>query len=373
MPLRTAFLVPYPYLPATSGGRVAAAGFARALAGAGGLAAVISAVGNELPEEGLPYPLHEVLPAASSRYLDLAARRRVLELIDELGIEYLIVQQPFMVPLLLRGLRRRGVKTWVWSHNLEYRRFRTLGKWFWPVVKAVEGYVYRRADRVLFISKDELPEAVREFGLSPDRCGVLPFGTDLAASPVNRAAVRERGLATWSLPDRPTLLFFGSLGYEPNLVALDQLLGTILPALEERLGRGKFQLLIAGGGLPAAYGKLAEYRQRGVHYLGFVADLGLLLPTADVMLNPVDTGAGIKTKVIDALAGGLTVVSSRSGALGIDQFVCEDKLVVVPDGDSAAFVDAVVLVLQRPYGETPGAFYGSYSWRAAADSILSYP
>ncbi|MGB3548499.1 MAG: glycosyltransferase, partial [Saprospiraceae bacterium] len=221
MPLKTAFLVPYPYLPATSGGRVAAAGFSRALAEAGGLSAVISAVGNEPPEGGLPYPLHELLPGASSRYVSPNAGRRVLALIDQLGVECLIVQQPFLVPLLLRGLRRRGVRVWVWSHNLEYRRFRTLGKWFWPIVRALERFVYRRADRVLFISRDELPVAIREFNLSPARCAVLPFGTDLTAPPAGRAGARKRGMAAWDLHDRPTLLFFGRLSYEPNLAALD--------------------------------------------------------------------------------------------------------------------------------------------------------
>ncbi|MGB3547294.1 MAG: glycosyltransferase family 4 protein, partial [Saprospiraceae bacterium] len=173
------------------------------------------------------------------------------------------------------------------------------------------------------------------------------------------------------LPDLPTLLFFGSLSYEPNLAALDQLLRIVLPALELRLGRDGFQLLIAGGGLPETYRKLADYRQRGVHYLGFVPDLTLLLQTADVLLNPVDTGAGIKTKVIDSLAGGLTVVSSRSGALGIDQSVCGGKLIVVPDGDTEAFTGAVVGVLERPYVSTPGSFYGVYSWRRIAERVAA--
>jgi glycosyltransferase involved in cell wall biosynthesis len=75
----------------------------------------------------------------------------------------------------------------------------------------------------------------------------------------------------------------------------------------------------------------------------------------------VISGGGIKTKLVEALAYGLQAVSSANGAVGIDPGICNENLVICPDGDCPAFADAVVR-LKDSDAETPAAFYDRFYW-----------
>lgn len=59
----------------------------------------------------------------------------------------------------------------------------------------------------------------------------------------------------------------------------------------------------------------------GVNILGKIDDLAALYASADVALNPVYIGGGVKIKVLEALANGVPCVSSQEGARGLDDAV----------------------------------------------------
>ena len=80
------------------------------------------------------------------------------------------------------------------------------------------------------------------------------------------------------------------------------------------------------------------------------------------------TGGGIKTKLVESIAYGTTVVSTRSGATGIDKTVCGDKLIIVNDNDWRTFSEAIMANLSK-ITATPPAYYQEYSWKALADRI----
>ncbi|MBK7345377.1 MAG: glycosyltransferase [Chitinophagaceae bacterium] len=58
---------------------------------------------------------------------------------------------------------------------------------------------------------------------------------------------------------------------------------------------------------------------------------------ADVFLNPVIEGGGIKTKLVEALGQNLNVVTTQSGAIGVPQETTGNKMKIIKDGDWAAF------------------------------------
>lgn len=358
---KVVFVVPYNFLPPRNGGQQAAWGFATYLAQITAVA-VVSTPGNQAPPT-LPFQLLSWLESSVGRYISPRAAWKTLRFLRQQPKGcLLIVQQPFMALLMGLVARLSGAQLLVYSHNLEYLRFRSMGRWFWPLVYAIERWAYRRAQYVLFISADERQPAIQTFGLLPERCLSIPYGTALSAPPPGRAEARARIRAQHQLPpDAPIWLFFGPLSYAPNLQALDRILQEIVPYRHE-LGLSQGRIFICGGGLPEAYRGLEDYQNQGVSYLGFVPQLEHYLLAADLMLNLIESGAGIKTKVIEALAHGLPVVSTHQGALGVDPSQCGPMLAIAPDADYARFRALVKEVQTRPYTPTPDTFYNTYYW-----------
>ena len=82
---------------------------------------------------------------------------------------------------------------------------------------------------------------------------------------------------------------------------------------------------------------------------------------ADIFLNPVQTGGGIKTKMVEAIAFGATVITTDSGAIGIHQNICGKKLVVVTDGDWKIFSESIIKNASNT-DMTPPSYYEYYYW-----------
>ena len=101
-------------------------------------------------------------------------------------------------------------------------------------------------------------------------------------------------------------------------------------------------------------------------------DIDIFFKGADVFINPISEGGGIKTKLVEALGFNLNAVSTQWGALGIDPAICNGKLLLAKNLDWAGFVKLVTkaALIRR---EIPPAyfqhFYWGYSTRKAAEFI----
>lgn len=110
----------------------------------------------------------------------------------------------------------------------------------------------------------------------------------------------------WQL--RPRFVFVGADSYAPNAEALK--------AMDDVAAR------IKGLGVPARFeaaGKVSgRLRLRHVRQIGYVEDLSSFLEDNAVLLAPILTGTGVKTKVVEAMAHGVPVVTTPKGAEGLD-------------------------------------------------------
>ena len=94
--------------------------------------------------------------------------------------------------------------------------------------------------------------------------------------------------------------------------------------------------------MPESFNELKQWNNVNISYAGFVDDIDFYTKAADVLLNPVTSGGGVKTKMIEALGMNTTVVATATGASGVKKELCGKKLVVVPDNNWQLFVEAVV-------------------------------
>ncbi len=235
-----------------------------------------------------------------------------------------------------------------------------MGKWWWRLMYWAERLVYKKSAQLFFISGDDLKAAIGIFDLDPSRCTEVAYGTYLKSPPNGHVEARSRVVARHGLDEKKFLiLFFGPLSYQPNMEAVSTIVDHIAPLLKHKADFS-FKFLICGGGLPTE--KKGWIEGNNVAYLGFVKDIKEYVEAVDLVINPVTTGGGVKTKIVEAIALDTTVLSSISGAVGMNISVCGEKLIEVPDNDIEAFSDGIICCYKKATSKTPNYFYEYYFW-----------
>mgnify|MGYP001549036391 CR=1 FL=1 len=157
------------------------------------------------------------------------------------------------------------------------------------------------------------------------------------------------------------MLFFNApLDYKPNTDALSFISNEINPLLL-RNNFLNYRILLCGRRLPASFNDLKNYADKNIIYAGFVNDVIPYFKASDICINPVITGGGVKTKIVEAMGYGITVISSITGAAGIEFSVCGEKIKTVPDNNAEAFATAIIQT-KNVIEPTPNSYYNYYYW-----------
>lgn len=119
-----------------------------------------------------------------------------------------------------------------------------------------------------------------------------------------------------------TVSFMGNYSYAPNADSIQMICRDIMPKLPEDV-----QLYVIGNCPDELRKKIESSR---VNVLGYVDDVRAALKSTEVFLSPITFGTGIKTKIIEAMAMGMPVVTNDVGAEslnvknGEELFICND-------------------------------------------------
>ena len=167
----------------------------------------------------------------------------------------------------------------------------------------------------------------------------------------------------------PRLIYSGAVTYAPNLEAVVWALNQVMPRV--RAVRPDVRLWVTGdtGTLP-----LDRLPHRdSVQFTGRLADVGAAISGSAVAVVPLLTGGGTRLKVLEALAVGTPVVSTRKGVEGID--ITDGVHALVVDTPEA-FAAAVLRVLDEPALAARLSDAGrrliasSYTWDAIGRRLL---
>lgn len=135
------------------------------------------------------------------------------------------------------------------------------------------------------------------------RCPTLPIHVRLPG-------VDLPDLSTRVEVPRNGLLFVGSFKHPANYDGLSYFLREVFPRVRE--ARPDTTLTVVGEPPPTEFAEVP-----GVSVRGFVEQLGPLYAAAQACIAPIRFGGGIKTKVLEALAHEVPVITTPLGAEGI--------------------------------------------------------
>lgn len=315
---------------------------------------------TELSAEG--YPIKNILSNSSTRYINPFYFFTLSRIIRKEKITHLILEHPYYgwLGILLKWFCK--IKLIVHSHNIESMRFKSMGKWWWGILWHYEKTIHSIADHNFFIQDNDRHYAIEKFKLNPVTCTTITYGFELShpPAPADKRPAREQVCQTHGIHESDRLLLFnGTLGYKPNLEALDIILEKINPDLLTFPGF-RYKIIICGNKLPVEYSGLINYKDKNIIYAGFVEDINLYFKGCDIFINPVIEGGGIKTKVVEALGNDLSVISTESGAIGISPEITGNKLYIVKDNDWPQFSNIIKTI--NPAESIPPAFYDHFYW-----------
>ncbi|HEY7063561.1 MAG TPA: glycosyltransferase [Chloroflexota bacterium] len=276
----------------------------------------------------------------------LAARLRALTATEAYDVVQIssLEMMPYRCAILRRGARRPLVvfDDLNAEYQLQRRACRTdLGRparWHAALYSAVQANRLRRyetrvcqeADAVIVVSATDAALLGR---IAPSaRYVLIPNGVDTGAFPYRETPP----------PSPPELLFTGTMDYRPNVDAMLWFGEAILPRL--RAARPDLRCLVVGKAPDPRLRALAA-RQPGLVVTGAVPDVQPYLARAAVYVVPMRMGSGTRLKVLEAMAVGVPVVSTRLGMEGIAARAGEHTLQAETP---AAFARAVLRLLDAP-------------------------
>lgn len=260
-----------------------------------------------------------------------------------------------------------GIKLVVHSHNIESQRFKSTGKWWWKMLFAYEKWTHQIADVNFFISDEDKTFAINHYKLVAEKCITITYGFDLSSPPSASDKEDAKNIIcnNHQIPISHRILFFnGTLDYAPNLNAMMHILNDINPILLKS-GIG-YTIIICGKNLPQHMNDLSHYRQQHIVYAGFVDDISVYFKGADMFINPVTDGGGIKTKLVEALGYDMNCVSTVSGAIGVPISATNGKMRIVGDNDKESFAHEILSGF-RGNEHIDQNFYDYFQWDNIAE------
>jgi GT2 family glycosyltransferase/glycosyltransferase involved in cell wall biosynthesis/SAM-dependent methyltransferase len=301
-------------------------------------------------------------PASVAELKSVAFERAVDRLAGEEDYDIIEVEYPILAHVTPPDGRAKKVITEIDVYHVAYRRAtangglaqKVLRRYEWLRMFRYEATHADRADLLLAMSETD---AAACRAMSRTQAAVIPNGVD----------VRSRRFAARP-DDAREILFVGNFRHPPNGDGVIWFAQNVWPRVRDANWRAR--LLIAGASPPPEVQALAQ--DPSVEVRGYVPDLTPLWERCAAFVAPIRIGSGTRVKILEAMAAGAPVVSTRIGIEGIAATAGEDFL---PADDPADFADACLRLLRdaalrsRLAVQARRLVERRYDWDAIADRL----
>ena len=210
--------------------------------------------------------------------------------------------------LVVLALKRspNSLKLIYHAHNVEYiLRLERGNRLVAYITRLAEHRILIECIRSFAVSEEDRARFVQLYGIQP---GLLPNGVDCDAIESESHDIDD-ARRKYKMTDE-SILFTGLYGYPPNAEAVHFLLQQVMPQLHQL--RPNLRLVITGGG--------PLQRESWLINTGIVSrrELSAILRACRIGVAPIFKGSGTRLKILEYMAAGLPVVTTRKGAEGLN-------------------------------------------------------
>lgn len=306
------------------------------------------------PSEKIRLALRGLLkrrPLAIASYYVEETARKLRSFLLQNEVDLIVLEESLVAPYLDAIPRNCRARVVLDFHNIATSQFRTMARLRLIGRRANvaclldsflahnwEGRYASRADHCLVVSEEEARRLRRVAPRVP--ISVLPNGID-------------PGTLLGESNAKNTLLFVGTMAYQPNADAMRFFCRSILHRIRMRIPDTR--LYIVGiAPPPDIRGFAAERRHertalanalQSIVVTGEVRDVRPYYEAANIVIAPLRAGGGTRLKILEAMALGRPVVSSTFGCEGLAVKHGEHLMIADEPQD---FADRVVELLENP-------------------------
>jgi glycosyltransferase involved in cell wall biosynthesis len=273
-----------------------------------------------------------------SRFFSPDMDIRLIQLLSQEEFDIIHLESLFVTPYIPTLRRYSKARIVLRAHNLEHviqeriaageRNFikKPYRKFLAKQLRTYEREVINQVDGVAAITAADAHEMAAHGSKTP--ITTIPFGLNPAEHQVSN-------------PQGPPIFFhLGSMDWQPNEEGIRWLLRAVWPRLLRSHPEAKLHL--AGNRMPK---DMIRAKLPGTTVVGRVPDANRYIAQRHVMLVPLFSAGGMRVKIIEGMAMGKCVISTRMGAEGIDHTPGKDILLA----DTAAeFIEQMEKVLEQP-------------------------
>ena len=274
----------------------------------------------------------------AERFISEDFKKRLAEVLDKEQFDVVQLEVLFMAPYV--GTIRQHSKAMIVlrAHNVEHKIWERIAKdtksplkrWYInhlaKTLKEFELNALETVDGVAAITRKDAA-FFRKYCSKP--VIDIPFGV-----------YPEQFNPKYEIEGKPKFYHIGSMNWMPNEEGIRWFVDEVLPKTVEKVP--DFVYHLAGRSMPEW---LTSMKNPHVDVVGEVPDAKEFVTNHDVAIVPLLSGSGIRIKIIESMALGKTVITTRVGAEGI---LYDEEVNIIIAENKAKMVEAIRSLNENP-------------------------
>ena len=272
------------------------------------------------------------------RFISKEFRDRLIELLEKEQFDVVQLEMLYMTPYVadIRAhskamivLRAHNVEHKIWERIAKETKF-FLKRWYIShLTKTLKEYELNALETVDGIAAITRKDAAffRKYCSKP--IIDIPYGV-----------YPEEFTPKSEIEGKPKFYHIGSMNWMPNEEGIRWFIDEVLPKTVEKVPGFVYHL--AGRNMPEW---LTTLNDPHVNVIGQVPDAKAFVADHDVAIVPLLSGSGIRIKIIESMAMGKTVITTRVGAEGI---LYDEEVNIIIAENKAKMVEAIRSINENP-------------------------
>ncbi len=279
------------------------------------------------------------LPYNGERFFKSSLGEKIIDLIKSENIEIIqleglymtlytdLIKKHYNIPVVLRAHNLEHV---IWQRNFLFEN-NLLKKWYYKILSKrilkLEKNIIQHIDAIVPITEHDC-KTFKKFGAS------VPI--HVACAGINKNLINEIDVPV----NCSSVFFIGALDWIPNQEGLKWFIENVWPRVLEKHPNEKLHI----GGRNAPQWIINFFKKPGIVYHGEVDNAIRFMKHNGIMVVPLFAGSGMRIKILEGMAAGITIISTTIGVEGIN--ASPNKDIFIAD-DANIFAEKICYVLEN--------------------------